>query len=646
MSGTGSPYITCVSEGFFIISGAYFIHRAVPLVGKVRGIRSMNSEELACAVIAMSIAIMAFSSLNIGGLSPARVVSIIFILGAARYGKEVAGAIAGIAAGFTMTASSTDMVFIIGAYAVGGLAAGIFSKVGKIGTASAFILANGVVILSNGFQGPVLTELYEVMAGTVIFLALPRSFGVRMSELFSPAPSMPRVDGLRKSMVMRLRFASGALKDVSETVEEVSKRLKRINAPELDQVFERVENEACSHCGLRVYCFESSRAETLQSFMAMTKTIRSEGKLDTENLPEELSKRCAHMNEVVQSVYKNFTDYLQRESAERRISEVQTVVSDQFSGISDMLFDMAEEFETSERYDNDSADRVDTALRAVGLMASDIGCCIDKYGRMTIEICADKSGKSRVNKSVLLNELNTACERKFDTPCVSDAGQNILITLTEKANLRIDFGVSQFASGENRMCGDAYEYFLDGKGRAVLIISDGMGNGGRASVDGAMAAGLISRLVKAGFGFDCSLKIMNTAMLYKSSDESLATVDIACVDLFSGHVDFLKAGAPESIVRKNGKIGKALCSSLPAGILRDIGFDRTDAMLMKDDIILLLSDGATAEGVEWISQELLNWKNGTAQQLSEHIATMAKRRRSDGREDDITVMAAILENEF
>ncbi len=70
-----------------------------------------------------------------------------------------------------------------------------------------------------------------------------------------------------------------------------------------------------------------------------------------------------------------------------------------------------------------------------------------------------------------------------------------------------------------------------------------MGSGGRAAVDGAMASGLISRLLQAGFRSDSALRMVNSALMVKSGDESIATVDIACLDLFSGHLDSLKAGA-------------------------------------------------------------------------------------------------------
>ena len=152
----------------------------------------------------------------------------------------------------------------------------------------------------------------------------------------------------------------------------------------------------------------------------------------------------------------------------------------------------------------------------------------------------------------------------------------------------------------------------------------------------------MSRLLKAGFGFDCSLRIVNSAMLFKSTDESLATIDIASIDLYTGKVELYKAGAAPTLVRRSGRVGKAESSSLPAGIIRDIGFDKAMVSLNAGDIVLMLSDGAITEGLDWIYAELEAWRDGTAQELADHIAEAARRRRSDGHEDDITVMAAIL----
>ena len=61
------------------------------------------------------------------------------------------------------------------------------------------------------------------------------------------------------------------------------------------------------------------------------------------------------------------------------------------------------------------------------------------------------------------------------------------------------------------------------------------------------------------------------------------------------------------------------------------------------DIVVLMSDGATTEGTDWIREEIEAWQDGTAQDLSDRLCLCARRRTTEKRKDDITVMCAILE---
>jgi stage II sporulation protein E len=97
-----------------------------------------------------------------------------------------------------------------------------------------------------------------------------------------------------------------------------------------------------------------------------------------------------------------------------------------------------------------------------------------------------------------------------------------------------------------------------------------MGHGSGAAIDSAMATSLISRLITAGVSFDAALKMVNSAMLVKSGEESLATVDIVAVDLYTGKTEFYKAGAAPTYVHKSGRSGSVESTSLPAGILSSI----------------------------------------------------------------------------
>jgi len=77
--------------------------------------------------------------------------------------------------------------------------------------------------------------------------------------------------------------------------------------------------------------------------------------------------------------------------------------------------------------------------------------------------------------------------------------------------------------------------------------------------------------------------------------------------------------------------------------LRQVAFDTAAVTLSKGDIAVIFSDGVNAEGTDWIVEELKKFDVGhSAQQLAESLADSARRRRTDGHEDDITVAVTII----
>ncbi len=79
---------------------------------------------------------------------------------------------------------------------------------------------------------------------------------------------------------------------------------------------------------------------------------------------------------------------------------------------------------------------------------------------------------------------------------------------------------------------------------------------------------------------------------------------------------------------------------MPAGILRGVSFGHSLLSLEPEDTIIMVSDGVTATGAEWVKAELASLKGDDVQELCEKLAKAAKSRRSDNHEDDITVLAA------
>ncbi|MEE1239204.1 MAG: SpoIIE family protein phosphatase [Acutalibacteraceae bacterium] len=638
-SGLNFSFLNVLAESLLAAGGTFFISRCCSSLPKA--VSGLSVDELVSLFASLSIILTGINSFNFNGISLGHILGIALILTAGKYGGTISGAICGTTVALSLTISGTSgEIGVI--YAFIGLISGVFASLGKYVQVAVPLIFSLTASIATGNPILIAATVIESALGSALFLALPRRLSVHISRLFSVYPKLVTPDGYKKSLSMKLNVAASALCDVSETVEQVSAELSKINSPDFSSVITAIEQDACAGCKLRIHCWESRRDSTVEAILGMTKVIKEGSRTPENGAPEEFRGRCLRVSQVANAAYKRYSDYTSRIAAENRIDEVRSVVSDQFDGISYMLTEFADDLEKDGKFDNSTAAKASSALKNLGIQTEECTCKIDKFGRMSLEMKVKKQPDTIINKLQIMKLLSVVCERDFDAPAVNRANDSTFITLCEHAAIRVDVGIAQKCASDSAMCGDAYKYFFDGRGHFIMILSDGMGTGGRAAVDGAMASGLMTRLIKAGFGYDCSLRILNSSMLFKSTDESLATVDIASIDLYTGNIELYKAGAAPTLIRRSGRTGKAVSTSLPAGILREISFDKAVVKCKIGDIVVLMSDGASVEGIDWIREEIENWSDGTAEELAERICESAKRRRADNHLDDISVMTAIL----
>ena len=639
LGGLNFRFLNVLSESLLAAGGTFFVSRCFRALP--RAVSGLGADELVSLFATLSIILTGVNGFTFNGISLGHILGIALILTAAKYGGTLSGAVCGTTVSLSLILSGTSGEIAV-IYAFIGLIAGVFSSLGKYVQVAVPLIFSLTGSVTTGNPILIAATVIETALGSALFLILPRRLSVHISRLFSVYPKLVTPDGFKKSLSMKLNVAASALCDVSETVDQVSAELSKINSPDFGTVITAIEQDACAGCKLRIHCWESRRDSTVEAILGMTKAIKEGSRTPENGAPEEFRGRCLRISQVANAAYKRYSDYTSRIAAENRIDEVRSVVSDQFDGMSYMLSELANDLEKDGKFDNSTAAKAAAALKNLGINTEECTCKIDKFGRMSLEIKAKKQPNTIINKLQIMKLLSVVCERDFDPPAINTSNESIYITVNEHAEIRVDVGIAQKCASDSAMCGDAYKYFFDGRGHFIMILSDGMGTGGRAAVDGAMASGLMSRLIKAGFGYDCSLRILNSSMLFKSTDESLATVDIASIDLFTGQVELYKAGAAPTLIRRSGRTGKAESTSLPAGILREISFDKAVVRCKIGDIVVLMSDGASFEGTDWIKGEIENWSDGTAEELAERICEGAKRRRSDNHLDDITVMTAVL----
>ncbi len=359
-----------------------------------------------------------------------------------------------------------------------------------------------------------------------------------------------------------------------------------------------------------------------------------------EQVREKINDMTRRENELKKNEISE-SEYIRREIILEKTNQIRRVASDQFSSISGMLEDLAFEFDEAEIFDSSASVKIRRVLGEYEIYPLNISAIEDKFGRMRVEILTDGMSAG-LNNPKLTAEIGKACNRYFDKGKITNFKEETMLSFSEKPNYRLSVGFAQH-SAEGRLCGDTVKILNDNKGHSILIISDGMGKGSRAALDGAMGAGLLSKLLNAGFGFDSALKVVNSALLVKSNDESLATLDIANIDLFTGKCELFKAGAPASYIIRGENLTRCELSSMPAGILRGIEFARRTAVLRLDDTVVLMSDGITDIGDERLEALLKAASDFEPQYLAEYIVSKALEICDGNKIDDMSIITAKLE---
>lgn len=638
LSSTAAMY---VAESFLAGGTAYFIRRTVQIFETRREGAVLDSGDIAAVSVVFGVLLLSVSGITVSGVSVGRVFIVLTVLVCARSGGLSGGAVAGIAAGAVQGLSTAGLSYLSGAYGLGGLMAGVFSPLGKAAVAAAFIISNGIASLQvNGTQ-QVLHGAIEVAAASVLYMILPQSR--RLTNLLTVRPDGLPGESLRKNVIMRLRYASDAMLGAFDSVERIAKVMQESAADDLPGVYGRAAEKVCVNCNRCAVCWRKNRDETQESFSRLTYPLREHGRVDRSDFDVPFLTRCGRVGEIRDAVNSEYKELLAKESAKTRAEQVRAVVEENFRSTSQMLSDIAEEFEQYRQYDEASAEQVREILRRHELTPVEVCCRMDKFGRMAVEAHVIRSQHIHVNKGQLTREISAACGKTFSQPGVSSSGDRMRLQWSQKPVYTVQRGFSQHAAGGAALCGDCAASFSDGSGRYFSVLSDGMGSGGRAAVDGTMTVSMARSMLKAGIGFDSTLRMINSAMLAKGGEESLATLDIVSIDLFTGELQLRKAGAAGTVLRRKRYAEYLEAKSAPVGILPDVNFARSEKTVGTGDIVVMVSDGVTAAGTEWLTDLVGNFMEDDPQLLADRIVERAVKDRTDGHEDDVSAIVLMVQ---
>ncbi|MDO4294653.1 MAG: SpoIIE family protein phosphatase [bacterium] len=218
-----------------------------------------------------------------------------------------------------------------------------------------------------------------------------------------------------------------------------------------------------------------------------------------------------------------------------------------------------------------------------------------------------------------------------------------MLRFVEEGRYMMLFGVARKTKSGEVISGDNYTYKEIFPRQVIVSLSDGMGSGEQAARESRKVIELMEQLLEAGFSAKTALKMVNAIFMLTGDEQHPATMDLCCVDLFSGVLEAMKLGAVATFLLSEDGVETLEAEDVPMGVLNPVEPTLLSKKLWNNTRIIMMSDGVLeampGEDKEASMREfLMHIPMRTPQDMAERILRFA----SAGEEarDDMTVLSA------
>lgn len=616
--------VCAVCEAALAPACCFILHRFFRLPFLRIGINRLSRRDGAFVYAGFFVLVLCASGIKFADIRPVHIPVMLLLLLISHYRGITAGSVCGVALGAALCLQP-DARHMLPFLAVSGFAAGLFSRFGQTGCSVSLCACACAAVLFSGFQKECLFTLFESAAVGISFCLIPQKTVMKAENYLDEAGYKASGDRQRDGAAPVMR-ASRCVADAAQIVEDVFSGMESVSKSAMNRVYADIQQNVCASCANKTECWKEKFDET----SLMIKHIM-DGKA-----PDSLC--CLKTDELCLAAARRKKMYNDSVGYETQKEEMRRLAFDGFRLSAALLEDAAHRLSGSRIYDFSKSDMLCRHLENNGIYVHRIFYSTDFDSRSFVEILTEEPVTSALAQR--LNALiSEASLKDFLFPKITQTDAFTRLEFTQSPAYEISFGFSCRSAFDGCECGDSVEFFTDADDNSVCVICDGMGTGCRAAVDGVLTSTLIKKLAQAGFSMKSILDFVNSAMIIKSSDESLSTADVLKINICTGIASFFKAGAAPSYIRQGEEIICISRPSLPAGIIRSIDFSTEEYRLSSGNIVLMLSDGAVHNSDEWLKEELLAWSTPDMNALACHIASLAVNRTDKEQRDDITVAA-------
>lgn len=400
----------------------------------------------------------------------------------------------------------------------------------------------------------------------------------------------------------------------------------------------------CCRCNL----YSDSEKEESYYLYYLLRSFEKKGTVDFDDMPRLFRETCARQSDYVGELNRNLGRATMNLAWKNRFLESRDTVITQFRELASILDEFARQIEKAV----DVTSRVEQAVRRIFFrhhMVIDHMLVLeyDEQWREAFVTVRTNNGRCIMSKEAAELLAEVFGKRSWTVARDSKAiinRQFATVRFVEEGAYRVLWGVARAAKRGEAVSGDNYTLSRNMPGQAIMSLSDGMGSGEEAAKESQRVVELAEQLLEAGYTPRAALKLVNTVLLLAGEEQHPATVDLCCIDLYTGVLEVMKLGAVATYVLSESGVELLEAPQAPAGALQQVEPVLISRKLWEDNRVIMISDGVLealpGERKEQVMKEYLAEAAGrNPQELAEEILAFALSFSEDKR-DDMTVLAA------
>ena len=642
-----SNILVALLEAAFIFSLVLVYSRGLKYLFDDEDNKKATNEILISEAIIMGTAVAGIADITILGLGFIEIwiFSVVLILGY-RHGIGT-GAIIGVISGIVLVLMGRYEAEIIGIFGMVGILSALFRELGKLGSIIGFTL--GTIGLWY-FISPLNLDFQIVKALIVsvgIFAILPNEKEQIYSMKETSIEENKYIDKVQGIIDEKLSSFSNSFQNVAKTFDHISEKRVNLTTEEVNKLLDDVAEKVCKDCSMCKMCWQKEFYDTYRTVFSIFSAVENKNHITEEDIPEVFLKKCIRPKEFILMTNRLFELYKINLTWENKIAENRQLISHQFYSIANIIDRLGNNIYKNIEFNIDLEKKISEELKKDNISVKDMVVYKAPNQRMEVSMKMKYCGKKTRSIKDITPVINKFTKKKMrlEEGCkYINESKYCEVRFIESEVYRIAKGVAKASKDYTEVSGDSYTFLNLPRGQDIVALSDGMGTGLKAFKESKSAIELLEQLLEAGFDGETAIKMINSILVLKSSEQTFSTLDMTFVDRYTGMCEFVKIGAASSFIKKGNDVEVVKSTSLPLGILNNVEGESTTKRLQNGDMVIMVTDGILDSEDEeidkekWVEDSLHRLDSRNPQDIADYILESAREKTGGKLKDDMTVL--------